>query len=236
MRQIELLWKLQGIDSRIDRNEKELSKYTDRQKLKEIKTSFMQEKELLEKSKELLDETVKSIRSSRSKAEKLKFDYQKTEQKLYDGSVSNTKQLEGMQKNLEEMTRNIKSLEDMLKVYEDDKKNLEERIKKSKAKLVKYKSVFDALKKENTDGGEKARKELDELNAQRQQLVKDIEDWVMDRYNRVRLGTNTAVTLVEDLKCSGCHMELSVISTERLREDDILICETCGRILYYKHD
>jgi predicted nucleic acid-binding Zn-ribbon protein len=236
MRQIELLWKLQGIDSRIDQVEQELSKYTDKQKLKEIKSSFIQEKNLFEKSKELLGETVKLIRNSRSKAEELKYDYQQTEQKLYDGSVTNAKQLEGMQKNLEEMQKNIKALEDMCKAYEDDRKNLEEQIKRSKSKLIKYKNSFDALKKENTGGEEKARKELDELNSRRHQLVKEIEDWVMDRYNRVRLGTSNAVTLVQDLQCSGCHMELSVISKERLREDDILICETCGRILYYKQD
>jgi predicted nucleic acid-binding Zn-ribbon protein len=236
MRQIELLWKLQNIDSQIDQIEKELSEYTDKQKLREIKQSFVQEKNLLEKNQELLDETVKSIRNSRSKAEELKFDYKKTEQKLYDGSVSNAKQLEGMQKNLEEMQKSIDALENMYKAAENEKKRLEEQIKKSKLKLVKYKSSFDALKKENTDGEERVRKELAELSDQRWQLVNEIKDWVMDRYNRVRLGIKNAVTLVEDLKCSGCHMELSVISTERLRDDDIIICETCGRILYYKHD
>ena len=39
----------------------------------------------------------------------------------------------------------------------------------------------------------------------------------MDRYNRVRLGMDTAVVTIEDGKCGGCHMEVSVMYTEGSR-------------------
>jgi predicted nucleic acid-binding Zn-ribbon protein len=39
---------------------------------------------------------------------------------------------------------------------------------------------------------------------------------------------------IEDGKCGGCHMEVSVMYTERLKEDEMVNCETCGRILYPK--
>jgi hypothetical protein len=234
MRQIDLLWELQKTDSRIGELERKLDMYSSKEKLKEIKSKFDEEKGLLDKNELLLKETVKSTRANRAKAEELKYNYQKTEEKLYSGNVSNVKQLEGMQKNLEEMQRNIQTLENICKVYEDEKKSLEDQIKKSKIKLVKFKNTFDVLKEKYINGEEKVKKEYEDLKEKREELIKKIEERVLNRYNRVRLGTDTAVVLIEDGKCSGCHMEVSVICLEKLKEEKMINCETCGRILYMK--
>ncbi|NLZ90817.1 MAG: hypothetical protein GX918_02725 [Clostridiales bacterium] len=234
MRQIDLLWDLQGLDSRIGELEKELAVYTGKKKLRELKAKFDREKDLLKKDEAALMEAIKSSKSNRGRVQELKYNFEKTEEKLYSGEVSNMKQLEGMQKNLEEMQRNIETLETAYGAFQAERARLEERVKKSRAKLKKYKNIFDRLKEEYLEREKKAREEYDELTKQREELVKKIEDWVMDRYNRVRLGMDTAVVTIEDGKCGGCHMEVSVMYTERLKEDEMVNCETCGRILYPK--
>jgi len=236
MRQIDLLWELQKIDSRIGELEKEISMYSGKHKLREIKSRFDEEKNLLDKNEADLRETIKTARSNRAKAEELKNNYQKSEEKLYSGSISNAKQLEGMQKNLEEMQRNIQALENICKVCEDERKSLEGQIKESKKKLLKYKNSFNELKEKYSRGEEKAKAELEVLSKSREKLVYKIEDRVMDRYKRVRLGVQSAVVPIEDGKCSGCHMEISVIGMERLKDEEILNCETCGRILYMRSE
>jgi hypothetical protein len=67
MRQIDLLWELQGLDSRIGELEKKLAVYTGKKKLRELKAKFDKEKNLLEKDEEALKEAVKSTKSNRGR-------------------------------------------------------------------------------------------------------------------------------------------------------------------------
>jgi predicted nucleic acid-binding Zn-ribbon protein len=234
MRQIDLLWELQGLDTRIGELEKKLAVYTGKKKLRELKAKFDEEKALLERDEKALREAVKSVKSNRGRVQELKYNFEKTEEKLYSGEVSNMKQLEGMQKNLEEMQRNIEALENAYGGYHAERTRLEERVRISRAKLKKYKNTFDGLKEKYIEGEIKARVEYDELTKQRRELLEKIDERVLDRYNRVRLGVDTAVVMIENGKCGGCHMEVSVVYTEKLREDGLVNCETCGRILYPK--
>jgi hypothetical protein len=234
VRQIDLLWELQGLDTRIGELKKELAVYTNKKKLREIKVKFDKEKALFQRDKAALKEAVRSTKSNRVKVEELKYNFEKTEQKLYSGEVSNMKQLEGMQKNLDEMQRNIETLESVYGGYKGESARLEKRVKISRAKLRKYKDSFDELKERYIEGEINARDEYDDLTKQRQKLVKKVDERIMKRYNRVRQGVDTAVVTIEDGKCSGCHMEVSVVYSEKLKEDVMVNCETCGRILYPK--
>ena len=234
MRQMDLLWDLQRLDSRIGELERQLAVYTNKTKLKQLKTKFDKEKDLFEKNDRALKEAVKSSKSNRVKVEELKFGIQKTEEKLYSGAVSSVKQLEGMQKNLDEMQRGIETLEIDYRDIQDRRKNLERQVKTSRSKLKKYKNTFDGLKEKYNKGELDAGLEYEELTEQREKLVKKIDKRILDRYERVRLGNDTAVVEITDGKCAGCHMEVSVVYSEKLREDELINCETCGRILYNK--
>lgn len=234
MNQIELLWQLQNLDSQMNRLEKKLDASDIKEQLKKIKLMFEAEKEKMAYSKELLKNVMKEIRSNKTKAEELKYNYQKTEEKLYSGVVSSAKQLEAMQKNLDEMQNSIQNLENKGKILQEEAKRLDEANKRSRIKLLKCKNSFDSMKKEYTVGREEAGKEYETFKKQRQALLKKINKGLLKRYNRVRLGTDTAVVLLEDGKCSGCHMEVSVLCMEHLKEGNYVSCETCGRILYYK--
>ena len=92
MRQIDLLWELQGLDSRIGELEKKLAVYTGKKRLRELKAKFDREKELLEQDEAALKEAVKSSKSNRGRVQELKYNFEKTEEKLYSGEVSNMKQ------------------------------------------------------------------------------------------------------------------------------------------------
>lgn len=236
MRQMDLLWELQSLDTRIGELEKDLAVYTIKKELKRLKYKFDEEKVFYLKNKKALKETVKSSKSNRVKVEELKFGVQKTEDKLYSGAVSSVKQLEGMQRNLEEMQRSMDELEIGYRGIEDQRKMLEERVKASRVKLKKYKNTFDKLKEEYNRKELEAMEELEELENQRKKLVKKIDNRLLDRYDRVRLGEDMAVVKIVDGKCSGCHMEVSVVYNERIREDELINCETCGRILYNNMD
>jgi len=234
MNQIELLWQLQNLDSEMSELEKKLDDYNKLDKLKKIKARFNLERKMMDKNKGLLQERIKEIRSNKTKAEELKYNYLKTEEKLYSGIVSSAKQLELMQNNLEEMQNSIQDLQNQGKALQEEMKSLKEAGKRSKIKLIKYKNSFDSLKNEYTEGREETGKKIELLKEKRKVLVQEIDEGILKRYNRVRLGTDTALVVVEDGKCGGCHMAVSVLCMQHLKEGNYVCCETCGRILYYK--
>ncbi len=234
MNQIELLWQLQNLDSEIMELERKLNAAEIKERLKEIKLKFDAEKEKLDSNKELVDRGKKEIRASKTKKEELRFSFQKTEEKLYSGIVSSAKQMEAMQKNLDETQNTIQKLEDKMSQLKQEVEDLEEEEKKGKLKLLRLKNTFDSLKKEYTENRQEAAKKYEALKEKRQELVKTINKNLLRSYNRVKTGTDTAVVLVEDGKCSGCHMEVSVLCMQHLKEGSIVSCETCGRILYQR--
>lgn len=61
---------------------------------------------------------------------------------------------------------------------------------------------------------------------------KDIPETILAHYDRLRLRGKKGVAIVRHSVCTGCQMKLaSGVYAKLLRDDDIGICDTCGRYL-----
>jgi predicted nucleic acid-binding Zn-ribbon protein len=82
------------------------------------------------------------------------------------------------------------------------------------------------------------KKELAELEANREQLASAVDVSVRDRYERLlRSKGENVVVGVEHGVCGGCHMKLPpqlLVSCQG--EKELVGCSNCGRILYYSRD
>ena len=82
------------------------------------------------------------------------------------------------------------------------------------------------------------KKELTELEANRGQLAAVVDDEVLSRYERLlRYKGENVVVGIEHGVCGGCHMKFPlqlVLSCKR--EEELVTCPNCGRILYYTRD
>lgn len=85
---------------------------------------------------------------------------------------------------------------------------------------------------------ENLKKELDELTANREELASAVDESTRSRYERLlkNKGGNVVVGIQHGV-CGGCHMKFptQVILSCR-REEEIVTCPNCGRILYYTRD
>jgi hypothetical protein len=82
------------------------------------------------------------------------------------------------------------------------------------------------------------KKELAELEANRQELASAVDETVCARYERLlkHKGSNVVVGIQHGV-CGGCHMQLSrstIVTCQA--EQEIVTCTNCGRILYYTRD
>jgi predicted nucleic acid-binding Zn-ribbon protein len=77
-------------------------------------------------------------------------------------------------------------------------------------------------------------KELTQLQSDRAELAKDVDDNVRMRYERLlKQKGDKAIVGVAHSVCGGCHMQLPpqvIISCQS--EDEPVLCPNCGRILY----
>jgi len=82
------------------------------------------------------------------------------------------------------------------------------------------------------------KKELAELEANREELAAAVDDSARSRYERLvkNKGENVVVGVQHGV-CGGCHMKLPpqlLVSCQAQQE--LVTCSNCGRILYYTRD
>lgn len=85
---------------------------------------------------------------------------------------------------------------------------------------------------------ENLKKELAELSANREELAAAVEEEVRNRYERLlkQKGENVVVGIQHGV-CGGCHMKFpQQIVLSCRREENVVTCPNCGRILYYTRD
>ena len=85
---------------------------------------------------------------------------------------------------------------------------------------------------------ENLKKELGELEANREELAAAVEEGDRGRYERlVRNKGENVVVGVQHGVCGGCHMKLPPqLLVMCQAEKEVVTCSNCGRILYYTRD
>jgi uncharacterized protein len=73
-----------------------------------------------------------------------------------------------------------------------------------------------------------------ELETERQTLAAQIDDDVLDQFERLfNSKGDAAVVAVEHGVCTGCHMKVTTATAAAVKAGkEIVSCENCGRILY----
>jgi hypothetical protein len=70
-------------------------------------------------------------------------------------------------------------------------------------------------------------------DAQIQELRAQIPPQVLGHYDRLRVRGKKGVALIRNKTCTGCHMQQPIGKiTVLMRNEDIQLCDSCGRYLY----
>ena len=86
------------------------------------------------------------------------------------------------------------------------------------------------LKLQALDFGEAKAKNVE---AQTAALRGNIPQPIIGHYERLRVRGKKGVAVVRNQVCSGCHMHVPIGQiTVLMREEDVQLCENCGRYLY----
>lgn len=237
MEEHKTLFELQQIDTQIDalnNREKNLPERERYQKvLEEAKKMDGLYKSI---SKKLHDEAAIQKRLE-DELNSLNTKIDKEQKRLYSGTISNPKELQGVQQevtHLKDQADNkelalLEQSEVVDKLRKDDK-TVATSLKAKLTELQKTKVEMEKVLAE-------IKERRDELKAQREPLYKSLGDNTRQLYDRVRAKHPTAVTVLEEGICQGCRVEIPSTDAERIMSSKKLErCPNCSRIFIKKRD
>lgn len=156
--------------------------------------------------------------------------------KLYDGSVTATKDLLALQDELE-------VLADRQRAFEDEELEIMEKLEPVDAELARLSAIaaaIEARREAKQAELEQALVEVDEQIAatkpQRDELAAALPAELVADYERRRadLGGVAIARLLGGSTCDGCHLAMSAVDADRIRREpaDVTVsCPECSRIL-----
>ncbi len=225
------LFQLQEIDSAID--------VTNR-RIKEIEVNLADEsqienaKYLVEKREADLQQYKKKFTSIDNEIQSKKIKKAQSESSLYGGSISNSKELQDLQKEIASLSAYIAKLEDDLTASFVELENAEKELSEEKESFQIKLSGSESRKSLLTGEKNNLTHSIQNLLAKRDSVVAPIETNVLNSYETLRRSKNgIAVARLQDDSCSSCGASLTANQCQQARSQVRLFnCPSCRRFLY----
>jgi predicted nucleic acid-binding Zn-ribbon protein len=128
----------------------------------------------------------------------------------------------------------IRRAEDRILDLMGESEGLEKNLKAAEIALKAEKTQVDVEKQQARERTEIDQKAVKELEVTKKSIVASMTPSVYKNYERIRSRRGAAVAEVVDGRCSVCHISVRPQYLQDLkRGEQVLVCESCQRILYY---
>ena len=226
-----LVNKLQTLDQQISVLEKEIAA---------LPKHVAQIEKTLDGHLRRLDADRAALAANQKDRKKLEGDIQVQEQKIsklrdqMNGAKTN-EQYRAFQNEIAYHQQEIRKAEDKILDLMAASEPLEAAVNAAEIALKKEKSDVEAEKQRARERTADDQRQLEKIRADRAALVAQIKPALYTQYERIRKKWNGhAVAEVHEGRCAACFITLRPQHYQDLRRgDQILTCESCGRILFY---
>jgi predicted nucleic acid-binding Zn-ribbon protein len=228
--QLTELWNLQQIDSDIYRLKRERGRLDDGAALRQVWQAAVKTAEALDARLHKLRTDLTDAELELKRIEGKKADF---ERRLYEGKVTNPKELTAMEQEIAMLGRQRGRLDETVLTLMDG-------IETTSAELTEATAARDAAEARWKQQDELFRREtaridaeLAALTARREPAAKALEPPTLARYENLRSRlSNVAVARFVDGTCEGCHTRMAAVIGRKLHEgQSYTYCENCTRFL-----
>jgi predicted nucleic acid-binding Zn-ribbon protein len=125
-------------------------------------------------------------------------------------------------------------IEDRLLEVMEKLDECEKRIKGCEEKVAKQREQLAVEEKVVAEQVRKVGERISALTSERDRMLPGISAPVLRKYQRIFANKrDTAVVPLVGYTCGGCHMRLPPQIASNVRTEELVICESCSRILYW---
>ena len=157
------------------------------------------------------------------------------EQRLYSGSITNSKELYAVQQETQHLRAQQSRQEEMTLEVMDATDTLREMAKQKSEALQKAEEAWSQFNATSVQRGKVLESKRQEAVTRRDQFASGIDADLLQRYETLkRSKQGRAVSKVEQNSCQWCRVILTPSELQRARASrDLQMCGNCGRILYF---
>ena len=229
---LEHLVELQNLETAIEESRRRIAAHP--QRVADADARLAHAKEAVETAKQRL----KASQEARREAEKEAAVYQSRLTKFKDqlSAVKTNKEYQAMQHEIETATQELGSVEEKVIERMVEADSLSADVKKTEQALAAEQKNVDAEKKTLTEELTTVEAALKEATAKKDALIASLAPPLVALFEQVaRARKGVAIALAtRDGLCSACHVRLRPqVFQEVRRNDQIIQCASCNRILYY---
>jgi hypothetical protein len=230
--QLERLVELQQLDAELFAFKKELASIPEQ--IQQIKQNYEGKKSSLREAEEELKKTQVARKEKEIELASREEGIKKMQVQLYQ--IKTNKEYSALQDEISAKKADNSLLEEEILKIMDSIDAIEGTISAMKPRLAEEdRKMEEEIAKKNAYAQELQAK-IDSLVKARQEKITSVDGELLKKYERILdKKAGFAIVAIENNACGGCHIALppQVINEVRLKKD-IIMCETCARILYYK--
>jgi predicted nucleic acid-binding Zn-ribbon protein len=231
MSQISILYRLQRIDSQLDKAHNTLRSIE--KKLGDNSLLDAAQRKVTEAEDKLQAES-KRLRNAQNKSHDVRVKMEQSESSLYGGKIQNPKELQDLQNGIASLKRLISTLEDneldaMMAVEEAEThyNDVKVAIQEEQGKQIEKTAQLN-------DEKTKLLEKIERLEAERNATLPPISASDLSLYDQLRITrSGIAVAKISSQACDACGTTLTAAMIQSTQSTgQVIRCPTCGRILY----
>jgi predicted nucleic acid-binding Zn-ribbon protein len=150
------------------------------------------------------------------------------------GNVKNNREYDALTKEVEMKGLEIQATEKRIKEYQYEIEIKNKIIETSKTELEARKEDMEEKKRELDNIVEETQKEEDQIEKQRKEAARFIEERLLIAYDKIRHNVKNGIAVAAIVRdsCGGCFASVPPQRQSDIRQrKKIIVCEHCGRIL-----
>ena len=224
-----LLYRLQQIDNQIQQK-RQYSDEINRQL--EANPELASAESALSNQDQLLEAAKKSQKKIEWDLEDMTTREQTINSKLYNGQVSNPKELLGLKNESESLKARISTKEDELLTLMGEVESLDMDRGKISQKVTLLRRTWEETKSRLLHKSDEITTDVDKLLIEKDELERRINPNDLTLYKELRKTRGNAVAIIQQGQCQGCFMSLPIGQWQKVKSGSMVQCSNCGRILY----
>ena len=155
------------------------------------------------------------------------------QQKLFGGTVKNPKELAGLEQQVEQLRSHIRQDEDKTLDLMGQVEAAQNEVTARAAEVEKLEVEWQKKREELLAEQSQLKSVIDAATSTRNRMASKIDPAHLELYEVVRQRKQGyAVAGIEQGRCQGCRITLSVSDLTRARGGELVQCDSCSRILY----
>jgi uncharacterized protein len=228
---LEQLIRLQRAESELRRTQAELAEIP--RKKAELEAALAADRAHLDAARAALDDSLKARRRHEGELQDLEGKRSKYKGQLME--VKTNKEYTAMLHEIEAVERDIRGREDQVLAEMERAESLGADVKKEEAA---FKTREEQHRADTRGLGERSRAleaDVARLSAERDEVAQGLDEDTLDLFQRVARLRGVAMAEARDGMCQVCHVKLRLqMFVDIKRNEEILQCPACNRILYYE--